>query len=145
MRKELAQRLVAVCVAAAIGTTVLAAPPADEPITGDKGSDMLIDLVVMRPIVSVGKEMGWLPGDVNEKIHPWMKPIFDNVQFLLGDDKKDKTDKTESAHGHHALKLQQLLEQGVIDTVRRGGDTATNAAIAGALLSRRDSGSPGRW
>lgn len=58
MRKELAQRLVAVCVAAAIGTTVLAAPPADEPITGDKGSDMLIDLVVMRPIGLVTTVIG---------------------------------------------------------------------------------------
>lgn len=66
-------------------------------------------IVVMRPLVSVGKEMGWLPGDVNEKIHPWMKPIFDNVQFLLGDEKKDKE------HNGHHLKLQQLLEQGVIE------------------------------
>jgi PhoH-like ATPase len=70
-------------------------------------------IVVMRPMVSVGKEMGWLPGDVNEKIHPWMKPIFDNVQFLLGDERKDK-DKGENGHGH-ALRLQQLLEQGVIE------------------------------
>ncbi|HQF56687.1 MAG TPA: PhoH family protein, partial [Fibrobacteria bacterium] len=60
-----------------------------------------------------GKEMGWLPGDVNEKIHPWMKPIFDNVQFLLGDDRSDKKDKVD--HGQHQYKLQQLLEQGVIE------------------------------
>jgi PhoH-like ATPase len=70
-------------------------------------------IVVMRPMVSVGKEMGWLPGDVNEKIHPWMKPIFDNVQFLLGDERKEK-DKGENGHGH-TLRLQQLLEQGVIE------------------------------
>lgn len=68
-------------------------------------------IVVMRPIVSVGKEMGWLPGDVNDKIHPWMKPIFDNVQFLLGDDKKEK----HSDNGGHQYRLQQLLEQGVIE------------------------------
>jgi PhoH-like ATPase len=69
-------------------------------------------IVVMRPMVSVGKEMGWLPGDVNEKIHPWMKPIFDNVQFLLGDERKDKE---KSENGHQTLRLQQLLEQGVIE------------------------------
>jgi PhoH-like ATPase len=67
----------------------------------------------MRPLISVGKEMGWLPGDVNEKIHPWMKPIFDNVQFLLGDDRAEKKDKVD--HGQHQFKLQQLLEQGVIE------------------------------
>lgn len=71
-------------------------------------------IVVMRPIVSVGKEMGWLPGDVNEKIHPWMKPIFDNVQLLLGDDgKKEKEKHVEG--GAHQFRLQQLLEQGVIE------------------------------
>ncbi|MCB9496453.1 MAG: PhoH family protein [Fibrobacteria bacterium] len=69
-------------------------------------------IVVMRPLVSVGKEMGWLPGDVNEKIHPWMKPIFDNVQLLLGDEKKEKGGES---HGHHQFRLQQLLEQGIIE------------------------------
>jgi PhoH-like ATPase len=68
-------------------------------------------IVVMRPMVSVGKEMGWLPGDVSEKIHPWMKPIFDNVQFLLGDEKREKG---ENGHGQ-PLRLQQLLEQGIIE------------------------------
>lgn len=68
-------------------------------------------IVVMRPIVSVGKEMGWLPGDVNEKIHPWMKPIFDNVQFLLGDEGR----KEKHPEGGHQYRLQQLLEQGVIE------------------------------
>jgi PhoH-like ATPase len=69
-------------------------------------------IVVMRPLISVGKEMGWLPGDVNEKIHPWMKPIFDNVQFLLGDEKKEKHGES---NGHQQYKLQQLLEQGIIE------------------------------
>jgi len=69
--------------------------------------------VVMRPMVSVGKEMGWLPGDLSEKIHPWMKPIFDNVQFLLGDERKEKNG--DGGNGHHTYRLQQLLEQGVIE------------------------------
>jgi PhoH-like ATPase len=68
-------------------------------------------IVVMRPLVSVGKEMGWLPGDVSEKIHPWMKPIFDNVQFLLGDEKKDK----HHDHGHSTPRLSQMLEQGILE------------------------------
>jgi len=68
-------------------------------------------IVVMRPIVSLGKEMGWLPGDVSEKIQPWMKPIFDNVQLLLGDEKKEKHGETAG----HQYRLQQLLEQGVIE------------------------------
>ena len=40
-------------------------------------------IVISRPIVPMGKDLGYLPGDINEKLAPWMKPIFDNVDFLL--------------------------------------------------------------
>jgi PhoH-like ATPase len=40
-------------------------------------------LLVSRPIVPLGKDLGYLPGDVQEKLGPWMKPIFDNLEFLL--------------------------------------------------------------
>ncbi|MEC7985055.1 MAG: PhoH family protein [Myxococcota bacterium] len=45
-------------------------------------------LVVSRPIFPLGRDLGFLPGDVSEKLNPWMKPIFDNLEFLLGDNKK---------------------------------------------------------
>jgi PhoH-like ATPase len=32
----------------------------------------------------MGKDIGFLPGDVNEKLGPWMQPIFDNMDFLFG-------------------------------------------------------------
>lgn len=41
-------------------------------------------LLVSRPIYPLGKDLGYLPGTVEEKLHPWMQPIFDNVEFLLG-------------------------------------------------------------
>ncbi len=40
-------------------------------------------LLVSRPIVPMGKDLGYLPGDIQEKMGPWMKPIFDNLEFLL--------------------------------------------------------------
>lgn len=40
-------------------------------------------LIVSRPIVPMGKDLGYLPGDINEKMGPWMKPIFDNIDFLI--------------------------------------------------------------
>ena len=40
-------------------------------------------LLVSRPIVPLGRDLGYLPGDVEEKLGPWMKPIFDNLEFLL--------------------------------------------------------------
>ena len=41
-------------------------------------------LLVSRPIFPLGKDLGFLPGDVEEKLAPWMQPIFDNVDLLLG-------------------------------------------------------------
>jgi len=40
-------------------------------------------LLVARPIQPMGKEMGFLPGDVEEKMGPWMQPIFDNLDFIV--------------------------------------------------------------
>ena len=41
-------------------------------------------LLVSRPIYPLGKDLGFLPGDIEEKLAPWMQPIFDNVELLLG-------------------------------------------------------------
>ncbi len=41
-------------------------------------------LLVSRPIYPLGRDIGFLPGDVNEKLKPWMQPIFDNVELLMG-------------------------------------------------------------
>lgn len=41
-------------------------------------------LLVSRPIFPLGRDLGFLPGDVEEKLSPWMQPIFDNVDLLLG-------------------------------------------------------------
>jgi PhoH-like ATPase len=40
-------------------------------------------LLVSRPVIPLGRDLGYLPGDVHEKMGPWMKPIFDNLEFLL--------------------------------------------------------------
>lgn len=41
-------------------------------------------LLVSRPVFPMGRDLGFLPGDVEEKLAPWMQPIFDNVELLLG-------------------------------------------------------------
>jgi PhoH-like ATPase len=40
-------------------------------------------LLVSRPIMPLGRDLGFLPGDVDEKLNPWMQPIFDNLEFLF--------------------------------------------------------------
>ncbi|MCI6151560.1 PhoH family protein [Fusobacterium perfoetens] len=47
-------------------------------------------LYIARPIIPMGKDLGYLPGNEKEKLRPWMQPIFDNIE-LLSDFKGDKT------------------------------------------------------
>ena len=47
-------------------------------------------LLVSRPIFPLGRDIGYLPGDVEEKLNPWMQPIHDNVEFLMGLSRPDR-------------------------------------------------------
>ncbi|HUF89835.1 MAG TPA: PhoH family protein [Gemmatimonadota bacterium] len=40
-------------------------------------------LLVSRPTFPMGKDIGYLPGSVEEKLNPWMQPIYDNLALLL--------------------------------------------------------------
>lgn len=41
-------------------------------------------LLVTRPVIPMGKDVGYLPGDKDEKLRPWMQPIYDNLEYLMG-------------------------------------------------------------
>jgi PhoH-like ATPase len=47
-------------------------------------------LLVTRPVVPMGKDVGYLPGDKDEKLRPWMQPIYDNLEFLMSTMYKDQ-------------------------------------------------------
>ena len=77
-------------------------------------------LLVTRPVISLGKEMGFLPGDLEEKMAPWMQPIVDNLDFLLGGE-----DAQPNRGSHRAprsnwsdLKGMGLLEVEAISYIR---------------------------
>ena len=42
-------------------------------------------LIVSRPVQPLGKDIGFLPGSMEEKMLPWLMPIQDNLKFLMGD------------------------------------------------------------
>jgi len=46
-------------------------------------------MLVSRPVMPMGRDLGYLPGDVDEKLNPWMQPIFDNLEFLYSQGKRD--------------------------------------------------------
>lgn len=56
-------------------------------------------LLVTRPILPVGKDIGYLPGEKKEKLRPWMQPIFDNLEFLFNTKKPGELDEILAGMG----------------------------------------------
>jgi len=101
-------RLLSLVGKAGTGKTLLALAAALEQVADPKRR-LYRKIVVVRPFIAVGKELGWLPGDVGEKMQPWMKPVFDNISLLLGDEKEAKKE------GREIIRVQQLLDQGILE------------------------------
>ena len=70
------------------GKTLLALASALQQTFGEIANDRVYNkIVVTKPIQPVGKDIGFLPGTLEEKMLPWLAPIQDNLQFLFGNDK----------------------------------------------------------
>ncbi|RYZ62890.1 MAG: PhoH family protein, partial [Proteobacteria bacterium] len=70
-------------------------------------------LLVSRPVFPLGKDIGFLPGDIEEKLNPWMQPIYDNIDFLFG---TSATGGTKGAGGRRGAGrgCQELMNQGLL-------------------------------
>ncbi len=62
-------------------------------------------LLVARPIMPLGRDIGFLPGTAEEKLAPWMKPIFDNIKFILRDKQPGEADR----------KIHDLFKSGILE------------------------------
>jgi len=60
-------------------------------------------LVVARPTISMGKELGFLPGSLEEKLSPWMQPIHDALEML-----------SDLNMGHDHRRSGDLMRSGMI-------------------------------
>jgi PhoH-like ATPase len=63
-------------------------------------------LLVSRPIMPLGRDLGFLPGDVEEKLNPWMQPIFDNLEYIFSSGSK--------GDGRDGRSYMPLIEAGII-------------------------------
>ena len=61
-------------------------------------------MLVSRPIFPLGRDIGFLPGDLEQKLNPWMKPIYDNLELLVS----SRIDSNEPEY-------QYLLDQRIIE------------------------------
>lgn len=74
-------------------------------------------IVITRPAVSVDEKHGFLPGDLNKKMEPWMMPILDVFNEYL-----------------HPKKVERMIEEGEIEIAPLGfmrGRTFKNAIVIG--------------
>ena len=70
------------------GKTLLALAAALQQTFGDTANDRVYNrIVVTKPVEPMGKDIGFLPGTMEEKMMPWLAPIQDNLQFLFGNDR----------------------------------------------------------
>ena len=90
-------------------------------------------ILVSRPIVPLGRDIGFLPGDKKEKISHWMQPIFDNLSFLLRDEIAGASKSKKKKAATTQQKIQQLLDENAIElealTYIRGRSIANQFVI----------------
>jgi PhoH-like ATPase len=66
-------------------------------------------LLVARPIMPLGRDIGYLPGDKDEKLTAWMQPIFDNLTYLLS----TRGSHMQSAESHSTeQRINKLMADG---------------------------------
>ena len=69
-------------------------------------------MLVTRPIIPMGKDLGYLPGSKDQKMSNWMQPVFDNLSFLM---------HVGPGGGKHTVgkaadrKVQELLSDDIVD------------------------------
>lgn len=79
---------------AGTGKTYLAVACAVQALEAERVSR----IILVRPIVEAGEKLGFLPGDIAQKVHPYLRPLYDALYEMLGLDK-----------------VNQLIERDVIE------------------------------
>jgi PhoH-like ATPase len=72
-------------------------------------------LLVSRPVFPLGRDIGFLPGDLEQKLNPWMKPIFDNLEYLVSNRNEGSSARSSGRPAPTDPGFQQLMEQRIIE------------------------------
>lgn len=97
-------KLVTLTGGAGTGKTLLAIASGLSKTTDE---DIYQKLLVARPIFALGKDIGFLPGDLDEKLNPWMQPIYDSLDFLLSGGMPSRQKRISKSY-------QELIDQGML-------------------------------
>ncbi|GMV25891.1 MAG: ATPase [Phycisphaerae bacterium] len=71
-------------------------------------------LLVARPIMPMGRDIGYLPGSKDEKLEAWMQPIFDNLSYLLST-RGGHTERSERAAAAESHTSEQRIAKLMAD------------------------------
>jgi len=100
--------LVTLVGSAGTGKTLLALAAGLEQTIKQKKYDKML---VSRPIMPLGNDIGYLPGDKETKLLNWMQPIFDNLAYLMRDNtnpRQSVREKIEKLQREHVVELEAL-------------------------------------
>ena len=105
-------KLVSLIGSAGTGKTLLALAAG---MTKTLNEQVYQKLLCARPIMPLGRDIGYLPGDKDTKLTAWMQPIFDNMSYLLS----NRLSGSESMGSHAPLttveqRIQQLMASGQV-------------------------------
>ena len=96
-------KLVTLVGKAGTGKTLMAIAAGLQKVTEEHAYQRLL---ISRPVFPLGRDIGFLPGDIGEKLTPWMQPIFDNVEFLMGLSRGER----KTGRSYHELMDLGILE-----------------------------------
>jgi len=80
--------------------------------------------LISRPVIALGADVGYLPGDLQEKLFHWMQPVYDNFELIFsqmdGEDlysskeRRQKKRKGEHGGGDQVAKIESLKQRGIL-------------------------------
>ncbi len=97
-------KLVTVVGNAGGGKTLLSIAAALHKVTEE---DQYQKVTISRPVIPMGKDIGYLPGSMEEKLNPWVQPIFDNIDYLISNSDKKRGNKG----------AEELINLGVLEVL----------------------------
>lgn len=104
-------KLVTLVGQAGVGKTLIAVAAALRQVTDDF---VFKKVLVSRPVMPMGKDIGFLPGDISEKYAPYMQPIVDNVEYLMSGYKPTGSTMKSKGKGKKASKEEVEKEDGLL-------------------------------
>jgi PhoH-like ATPase len=65
-------------------------------------------VLVSRPVIPMGKDIGYLPGAKSEKLSHWMRPLFDNLEYIITNQKRKNLKSIQSLIDNKLIEIEAL-------------------------------------